>query len=54
MITSARDHEVQLLWTVHDQFMLVHKSDTRDKSEQATQSVCGILDLFKNFYNCLV
>jgi hypothetical protein len=30
VITSTRDREVKLHWTVHGQLMLMHKSDTRD------------------------
>jgi hypothetical protein len=52
MIAGARDHEVQLLWTVHDQFMLVHKSDIRDIWKDA-QSIVGFLIYLTKFYNCL-
>jgi len=44
VIASTRDHAIQLHWTVHDQIMLVHKSDTRDKSEKVHR--VWILDLF--------
>jgi len=39
VIAGTRDHEVQLHWTVHDQLILVHKSDTRDKSEKACRKL---------------